>query len=332
MTSRLLFTITITFTMPDPSSLLSAQSTTYLKLEKTIELADVDGRIDHFSIDLKNRRLFVAALGNNTVEVIDILAGKRVGTIRGLAEPQGILFLPDENRLYVANRKDGTTRIFDGSSFAPLKTVQHGENADNVRLDPSTRRIWVGYGDGALGAMDFDGNKGPSIQLGAHPESFQLEKNGPLIFVNLPRSKKVAVVDRNKSTVVASWGTGLAFGNFPMALDEANKRLFIVCRTPARLLVLNTESGATVAKLSTVGDSDDVFYDASTKRIYVSGGEGAIVVYQQEGPDHYKEMSKIPTVRGARTGYFAPGLGRFFLAVRAQDQKPAAIWIYEVSK
>lgn len=331
-TRRSYLAMTIVLVMSSFTDLMCAQSTAPLKLEKTIELPDVNGRIDHLAIDLKNRRLFVAALGNNTVEVIDIQGGKRIHTIPGLAEPQGLLALPEENRLFVANGKDGTVRMFDASSFNLLKTIQFGGDADNLRLDPSAKRIWVGYGGGALGSLDLEGNKIGDIALGAHPESFQLEKNGSRIFVNLPGSKKVAVVDRNKSAVVGSWGTGLSFANFPMALDEANKRLFIVCRTPARLLVLNTDSGATVAKLSTVGDSDDLFYDPSAKRLYASGGEGAIAVYQQEDADHYKEIARIETIKGARTSFFSADLGRFFLAVRRQDQKPAAVWVYNIAK
>jgi DNA-binding beta-propeller fold protein YncE len=311
---------------------VQAQAPGLLRLEKKIELPDVQGRIDHMSVDPKSGRLFMAALGNDTVEVIDIKAAKRAETIRGLAEPQGILIVPEANRLFVANGKDGTVRIFDGSSLGPLQTVHLGDDADNVRTDPATGRIWIGYGDGALGAIDAQGTKVADVPLGAHPESFQMEKSGSRVFVNLPSARKVAVVDRNKGAVIVSWGTGGATANFPMALDEAHKRLFVVCRTPARLLVLNTDSGAIVATLPTVGDSDDVFYDQSAKRLYVSGGEGAIVVYQQVDADHYNEASKLHTVKGARTSFFSPELRRLFLAVRREGQTPAALWVYEISK
>lgn len=314
------------------AALAFGQAAGPLKLEKTIELAGVQGRIDHFTVDVKNQRLFVAALGNNTVEVIDVQSGKRLQTIHGLAEPQGLLYLPDENRLLAANGKDGTVKIYDGSSFKLEQTVAMGEDADNIRLDAAAKRIYVGYGDGALGILDAKGNKVGNIRLDAHPESFQLEKAGPRIFVNLPNSKKIAVVDRNRSAVVGRWSTGGALQNFPMALDEADKRLFVVCRAPARLVVLNTDSGAIIATLPTVGDSDDIFYDQSKKRLYVSGGEGAIVVYQQTDADHYKEISRIATVKGARTSLFVPDLGRLFLAVRSQGQKAAAVWAYGVEK
>lgn len=151
------------------------------------------------------------------------------------------------------------------------------------------------------------------------------------MFVNLPRSQKVAVIDQTKSAVVASWTTDDAQSNFPMALDEGSKRLFIVCRKPAVLLVLDTGSEAVVAKLSTVGDSDDVFYDQRRKRIYVSGGEGAIAVYQQQDADHYSKSAQLETVKGARTSLFVPELSLIFLAVRQEGENAAAIRVYEVT-
>ncbi len=314
------------------AGLACAQSSAPLRLEKTIPLPGVQGRIDHLSIDVKNQRLFVAALGNDTLEVVDLKQGKRVHTITGLREPQGIFYLPDNNRLYVANGKDGTLRIYDGSSYRLLKTVEFGDDADNVRYDAAQKRIYVGYGSGALGVMDVDGNKLADIKLGSHPESFQLEKSGSRIFVNLPKSRKVAVVDRAGGAVIASWGTGGALSNYPMSLDEANHRLFIVCRLPARLIVMDTNTGKVVAKLLAAGDCDDIFYDAARKRIYASGGEGVISVVQQQDPDHYVEIAKIPTVKGARTSFFSGDLGRLFLAVRRQGSEQAAIRVYAVEE
>jgi DNA-binding beta-propeller fold protein YncE len=303
-----------------------------LRLVGKIELPDVQGRIDHMSVDSKGGRLFMAALGNDTVEVFDLAAGKRAQTIRGLAEPQGVLFVPDANRILVAGGGDGSVRIFDASSLALVRKVDLGGDADNIRLDSATGRIFIGYGAGALAAIDVNGARFADIPLGAHPESFQLEKKGPRIFVNLPNARKIAVVDRNKGTVVARWSTGEATSNFPMALDEVHKRLFVICRAPARLVVLDTETGAVVATLPTVGDSDDVFYDEAVQRLYVSGGEGAIAVYRQVDADHYEETARLATAKGARTSFFAQALGRFFLAVRREGPNPAALWVYEAAR
>jgi len=310
------------------SVLTVAQPPQRLQLEKTIDLPDVQGRIDHMSVDVKGQRLFVSALGNNTVEVIDIKAGKRIKTITGLAEPQGVLYVPTNDRLYVANSKDGRVRIFDGTSYALLKTLDYGDDADNLRFDPGRGRIIVGYGGGALGEIDIEGNKVGETKLASHPESFQLEKDTPRIYVNLPKSHKIAIVDREKHAVTASWGTGMSFANYPMALDEKDHRLFVVTRFPAHLLVFDTTSGKVIQNLSSAGDCDDVFYDSARQRVYASGGEGAISVFDQQDPNHYKESARIATVKGARTSFFSPEVDRLFLAVRRQGTQTAAIRVF----
>ena len=299
-----------------------------LRLEKTIALPDVQGRIDHMSVDVKSGRLFVSALGNNTVEVIDINAGKRLATIKGLREPQGVLYVSDTNRLYVANGDDGSVQIFDASLYKLLNTLNYGDDADNLRYDPAHKTVYVGYGAGALGEIDSNGNKLAETHLDAHPESFRIENNGPRIYVNLPDSRRIAVVDRERHAVIATWKTDLAFANFPMALDDSDHRLFVVTRLPPRLLVIDTATGNILQKLSAVSDSDDVFYDAARKRIYASGGGGEISVFQQKDPDHYSELSHLDTVKGARTSFFSPELDRLFLAVRREGAQSAEIRIY----
>jgi DNA-binding beta-propeller fold protein YncE len=312
------------------ATLAIGQAVAPLKLEKTIELPDVQGRIDHMSIDIASQRLFVSALGNNTVEVVDLKAGKRAHTISGLKEPQGALYIASKNRLFVANGKDGTVKVFDGTSFQLLKTVEYGDDADNLRYDSARERVYVGFGGGALGEMDSDGQKIAETKLDAHPESFQLEKGSSRIYVNLPGSRKVAVVDREAHSVVTSWGMGLTLGNYAMALDEADHRLFVVSRAPARLVVMDTATGKVVQKLAAVGDCDDIFFDQTHKRIYATGGEGAISVFEQQDPDHYRGMARVPTVKGARTSFFSPDLGRLYVAVRRQGSSPAAIQVFSV--
>jgi YVTN family beta-propeller protein len=312
------------------AALAKAQTREPLRLEKSIELAGVQGRIDHMSLDVQGQRLFVAALGNNTVEVIDLKAGKRTSTIPDLREPQGVLFVPGNDRLYVASSRDGTVKVFDGTSLQLLKTIDYGDDADNLRYDSARQRIYVGYGNGALAELESEGRKVAETKLDAHPESFQLEKNSPRIYVNLPKSRRVTVVDRETRSVVASWGTGLSRANYAMALDAEKHRLFIVTRFPARLMVLDTGSGKTVQTLSAVGDCDDIFFDQARKRIYATGGEGAISVFAQQDADHYKEITRVPTVKGARTSFFSPDLGRLYVAVRRQGSNSAMIQVFEV--
>jgi hypothetical protein len=187
----------------------------------------------------------------------------------------------------------------------------------------------VGYGGGALSEFDQDGAKLGEIRVDAHPESFQLEKNGPRIFVNLPGARKIAVVDREARSILASWRTGGPLANYPMALDEGTYRLFVITRFPARLIVLDTVNGKRVASLSAIGDCDDVFYDAHRHRIYAIGGEGGIAVFQRRDPDHYEEIARVKTVNGARTGLFSAELDKLYVAVRKQGSQSAEILVYE---
>jgi hypothetical protein len=175
-----------------------------------------------------------------------------------------------------------------------------------------------------------EGKQIGSIKLSAHPEAFELEKNGKRIFVNVPNSRHVAIIDRDKGEVVATWKTNLAFGNFPMTLDEANHRLFVGCRIPSKLIVLNTESGDVVARIDIAGDPDDVFYDSKRHRIYAICGAGKIDIIEQTDPSNYKASSKIETADGARTGLFVPERDTLFVAVPHRGSQAAEIRCYQV--
>lgn len=301
-----------------------------LRLTQTIPLPKVERRIDHMAVDVKGERLFIAALGNNTVEVLDLRAGKRIRSLTGFHEPQGVGFIPEYNRIFVANAKDGACDIIDGSSFKLVKSIKFADDADNVRYDTKTRSVYVGYGTGALGIIDAESGKHlGAIKFDGHPESFQLEKSGPRIFVNIPTARDVTVVDREKGAAIRSWPVATARSNYPMALDETHHRLFVGARRPAKLLVFDTESAKLVADVASPGDADDIFYDSSRQRIYISGGEGSIGIIQQQDADHYKPAAKISTASGARTSLFVPELGRLYLAVPHRDSQRAEVRVYE---
>lgn len=306
-----------------------------LVLTGAIPLPNVQGRIDHFGLDPKGQ-LFVSALGNNTEEVIDLGAGIVVHTVTGVPKPQGVAYAPEFNRLFVAS-DEGRLYIYDGASFDLITSIDFGDDVDNLRYDAASKRVYVGYGDeeaGAIGVVDAATNKrlDEDFKLGAHPESFQLEASGPDIYVNLPDLKQVAVVNRHTRTI-SRWPLALE-SNFPMALDEADHRLFVVTRAPARLAVLDTKSGHVVAALPCVQNSDDVYYDSARKRIYIPGGEGYISVFQQKDPDHYDLIARIPSAVGARTGgYFGKGRKGFevlYVAVPARADRGAEVLIYTV--
>ena len=296
-----------------------------------IPLPRVEGRIDHFAFDTANGRLFVAALGNDSVEVLDIAKGQVAQHIGDLPTPQGIGIAPDSGRVLVANAGDGSCRVLDATTLEVVGKVNLKDDADNVRYDANARGFWVGYGSGGLALVDpvQIGTKA-LVRLTAHPESFQLEEKGQRIFVNVPDERCVVVVDREKKAVVAKWELQGVGANFPMALDEANHRLFVGCRRPARLVVLDTESGAQVAAIATVGDMDDVFHDARTKRLYASGGEGAVDVIAQDDANRYREVGRVKTASGARTSYFEPVSRTLYVAVPHRLGREAEVRVFQV--
>jgi DNA-binding beta-propeller fold protein YncE len=307
-------------------------STAPLTLDKTIPMPKVEGRIDHMAVDVAGQRLFVAALENNTVEVLDLKAGTVIKSLSGFAEPQGIAYVPEFNRVFVANGQDGTCRILDAQSLKTISSVQCGDDADNVRYDDAAKRIYVGYGNGALAVLDAKtGAKLSDIKLAAHPESFRLETGGPRIFVNVPRADHIAVVDREKSEVTATWPLKDAKANFPMSLDEANHRLFAGCRNPPRLLIYDysTPTGRLVTSLPISRDTDDLFFDPANKLIYVSCGQGTIEVIQQTDADHYTAAKTIPTAAGARTSLLVPELKILCLAVPHRGTQLAEIRVFK---
>lgn len=313
-------------------SSVHAQDTSSLHLEKEIPLPGVEGRIDHFSVDVLGHRLFVAALENGTVEVLDVRKDERSAEIKGLSEPQGVYYSSQNGEFYVASGGEGTLRIYDGSSLNLRQTLELGEDADNVRYDGRSRQILVGFGSGELALVDASGQKVGTIPLSSHPESFQLEEEGSRIFVNVPKESAVAVVDRTKHTVIAKWGLDWTFANYPMAFDEQDKRLFVGCRLPARLVVLNTGSGHVVGKLPIVGDTDDVFFDPTHRIIYVIGGEGFVDVFRLRDPDHVEQVARVNSAPGARTGLLVSAFNRLFVAVPHRGSQAAKVIVYETPK
>ena len=306
-----------------------------LTLTGAIPLPNVQGRIDHFGFDPKNR-LFLSALGNNSEEVINLSAQRVVRSITGVPTPQGVAYSPETNKLFVGS-DEGKLYIYDGTTFDLIARIDFGDDVDNLRYDAAEKRVYVGYGDhktGAIGMVDAASNKrlDDEFKLGAHPESFQLATSNPNIYVNLPDLKQIAVVNRSTHSITR-WP--LTFeNNFPMALDEPDHRLFVATRTPPRLAVFDTNSGHLIAAFPVVQDSDDLYYDSARKRLYIPGGEGYISVFQQDDPDHYKLLTKVQTAIGARTaGYFGKGrkgFDRFYLAVPARADHGAEVWIYTV--
>src|ERR1700730_12358618 len=304
-----------------------------LQLEEQIPVPSVAGRLDHFTADAKRRRLFVSALGNNTVEVIDVFAGRVVHSIKGLAEPQGPLYVPAVDKLYVANAEDGKVKVYDGATYTLRKTLDFGKDPDNMRYDEASKTVFVGFGedDGGIAMIDpkTDERVGQMDKTEGHPESFQVEASGGHIFVNVPDAGNVVESIDKKTGAVTKWPLKGLRANYAMALNEEDHRLFTITRKTPMMVVLDTQTGNEVARLRAAGECDDVYFDASRKRIYVIGGEGLISVFQQNDPDHYELVANVPSSVGIRTGYFFTKRDLFYVGLPARAIEPAQVWTYE---
>lgn len=302
-----------------------------LALEAAIPLEGVRGRIDHMAVDLAHGRLIVAELGNDTVGVIDLAARRVIRRLTGLREPQGVGYAAKADLILVANAGDGSVRMFRGEDLAAVGSIPLGDDADNVRVDPHDGPVVVGYGRGGLAVID-PASRGrvADIRLPAHPEGFQIDPSTGRVYVNLPDAGQIAVVGLNARRVTDSWKMD-AGANFPMALDPGSTLLAVAFRTPARLRLLDRDTGVVAADLAACGDADDVFFDGRRQRIYVSCGDGTLAVYGT-GPVGYAPMTTVRTSPGARTSLFVPELDRLFVAVRAgRSGSGAEIRVYAPS-
>ncbi len=289
-------------------------------IQQTISLPAVTGRFDHATSDPATHRLFFAALGNETVEVVDTSAGKRIHSLTGLRKPTGVIFLTDSNLLVIANGADGTCRFYDGTTYAEKGRIAEVEDADNLRYDAKAKVIYLGYGKGMIGkinpaTMKLIGH----IALPHHPEAFLLEQNGPRMFINIPEARQVVVADRFHEKMIATWPLNAFGGNFPMALDEDHHRLFIGCRSPARLVVVSLTDGHLRSDLALSQDTDDLFYDADRQRVHASCGEGFLDSFDVHPEGTLSRISHLPTRAGARTCFFMSAVDQIYLAVPQKD-------------
>ncbi len=320
---------------PCPPSL--AGNDTALKLVQSIRLSEVDGRIDHFAIDLKGKRAFLAALAKNTIEVVDLKAGRVTRTLPGFAKPQGVRFVPELNSLFVATGLDGALTTLDGSTLSVTRTAHVSLGADAIGYDPRTKYLYVGSGGSdankATGDLTVfsakDGTQVAALVTDAHAGGSVVATRGEHLYVLVPEKAQVLVLDRKTHAQVAKWTIPVIQKNVALDLDENDHRLFLGVRTPASIVVLDSNSGAIVASIPTVGTVDGLAYDSATRRIYTTGGEGFIDVTQQIDSDHYERIARIESGSNARTSVFVPEWHRLYVAVPRDKERSAELRVYE---
>ncbi len=319
-------------------SAASAESEVSLKLVQSIPLPDIDGRIDHFSIDVKGRRAFLAALAKNTVEAVDLKAGRVIRTLPGFAKPQGVCFVPELNKLFVATGMDGALKMLDGTTLQVLHTAHVSLGADAIGYDPRSKYLYVGSGGGDANKETGDltvfnavtGAQVAAIVTDAHAGGSVVDKRGRHLYVLVPEKAQVIVFDRKTHATVAKWTIPGVQKNVALDLDAKNHRLFLGVRNPASVVVLDSNSGAVVASIPTVATLDGLFYDPATRRIYTTGGEGFVDVTQQIDADHYDRIARMPTGPNARTSTFVPEWRRLYVAVPRDKDRSAELRVFEV--
>jgi DNA-binding beta-propeller fold protein YncE len=303
-----------------------------LTLQKEIALPNVKGRIDHIDINLKDQIVYLAALGNNTLEVVDLKSGKVTGNITGLDEPQGVAYIQKHQELLVANGGTGECGFYNALTLKKTGSLKLADDADDVRYDAAEDKIYVGYGSGGIAIINAVNHKLiGNITLPAHPESFQLDTKANKLWVNLPGSGMVGVADLLQLKLIAKWSKLLPRANFPMAYDEMQHRIVVGYRVPAKVVIYDSETGKEIFSAPMVGDADDLYWDVKNKSIYISGGGGAVDIFKQTNDTTYKQIAHIKTRDGARTSLLVPELRLFLIAARASGDKKATLLVYQTN-
>jgi DNA-binding beta-propeller fold protein YncE len=303
-----------------------------LKFEKEITLSNVKGRIDHIDINIKDQIAYIAALGNNTLEIVDLKSGKVTGSIKGLDEPQGVAYITKHGEILIANGGTGECGFYNALTLKKTGSIKLTDDADDVRYDADADRIYVGYGSGGIAIIDAASHRqAGNIPLPAHPESFQLDAKAGKLWINLPGSGMVGVADLKQLKLIAKWSRLLPRSNFPMAYDDTQHRIIVGYRLPAKLIVYNSETGKEIFSASMVGDVDDLYWDKSTKQILISGGSGSVNMFKQTGNTSYQKIADIKTRNGARTSLYVPELKLFLIAARANGDQKAALLVYKIN-
>jgi DNA-binding beta-propeller fold protein YncE len=330
MKCRSIFFVTLILGCLSPAF---CQESGLLVLSRTITLPNVQGGFNHMSVDAGRLRLFAAAPTNKTVEIVDLKTGKLLRSLEG-EKPAAVRYAPEFNQLYVSRGQ--SLFVYDGETFDVIASIDLESNLDELQYDARAKQLYVGCmtaGKTGVAVIAIpEGKLIGKIPLPDKPQGIVVEQNGGRIFANMPRLKQVAVVDRERRTLLHAWPLGDAEGNTPLGLDEAGHRLFVGTRHPAQLVVLDTATGETIAKIDTNRDADDLFYDPVRKRINISCGEGFVDVVEQRDADHYRMLARVPTIAGARTSAFSVQLKGFYLGAPRRGEQPAELRVFDVGR
>jgi len=304
-------------------------------MQRTIELPAGTAKFDHFAIDLGANRLFIAATGNHSVEILDLGSGKVVESLSALGKPHGLAWVAATNRLYVADGAQGDLKIFEGSPMRQAKSIKLSDDADDMVFDAKTGLLYVGHGGGdaanpaRIAVIDTaQGSLLAELPVAAHPEGLEIDAATDRVFANIAEAAEIAVLDGATRKQSATWKLARAKDNVPLAYDQEHQVLFVACRTPARLLVLDGNSGKELADLPSDAGADDLFYDAERHRVYLIAGSGAVDAYEIDASKTVRAVGVTHTSPGAKTGLLVPSQHALYVGAAANGGKPAAILVF----
>jgi len=320
---------------------MKAQEKLPLKLVATTPMPGFTGDFDHFGLDLKGNRLFLASEDQKTVEVFDLRTGERIHSIKGFGQPLTMAYLAESNRLIVTDGGDtDAVELVDCKDYKIIKTLKLGQGVDHSAYNPLNGYFYVENGGGpndkthVLTIIDTKSftKVGEVAGLpGNSNEGMVIDHAGKLLYVNLTGTDEIGVIDLNTRQLIVKWPLPDAHVAHAIALDEANHRLFTATRKPSQFIVLNTDTGKVVTALPCVGVNSDMWLDLARKRIYVTGSETASV-FEQRDADHYDHVAEVPTAYRAKSSMFVPGLKRLYVADSGKGKPDAklALQIFEV--
>jgi DNA-binding beta-propeller fold protein YncE len=311
---------------------VNAEDPPPLQLVRKIALKGPVGGLDHLALNAKRARLFVADTANGSLDIVDLKAGMLLTQVSGQAGIRGIDYDPGSDRVFVGNGAGGICNVFDGQSYELQKSIPLGDDADNVRYNPRTNRVYVVHADKELAVIDGkDYSVRQPIALPTSLGAFKLESSRPRMYANA-KNDGVIAIDSDQDKTVGRFSVAPAGANASIAIDEPNHRLFIGCRKNPSLVVMDSDTGDVIARLPIPNDVDDLSFDPRRKWIFASCGEGAIAVIRQIDANRYESLGKIATVKRARTSTFNPETGELYLAVprtaERADQEHPEIWVY----
>jgi DNA-binding beta-propeller fold protein YncE len=317
------------------SFVLSAQTAPALQLSRTIALSDVQGKFDHLAIDLAGHRLFIAATGNHSVEVIDLATDRVQQSITGLGKPHGLAWVPETGSLYVADGSLGELRVYKGKPLVLAATIKLTDDADDMVYDGANHLLFVGHGGSdavnPANVAVIDTSRFAlvaNLRVATHPEAFEIDPQSQRVFANIADSNEVTVIGTGTRAIRAHWKLTRAADNVPLAYDHEHKLLYVACRTPGMLIALDSMTGQEVASQPAAGKADDLFYDAALRRVYMISGDGEVDAFQVDETKHMYPIGVLRTADGAKTALFVSAQSLLYVGVPGTLEHSAEVRVY----